>query len=57
MTEEDLEICAGTGTCVCHNCSSNFRLRSGMLPLMELVVQSRRMSSGSSANSVGIVPV
>lgn len=36
MTEEDIEICAGTGTCICHNCSSNLRLRSGVLPLMEL---------------------
>ena len=26
MTEEDIEICADTGTCICHNCSSNFRL-------------------------------
>ncbi|MDF1856067.1 amidohydrolase family protein [Pseudooceanicola sp.] len=33
VTEEDLEIAAHTGTCVCHNCSSNFRLRSGVAPL------------------------
>lgn len=33
VTEEDIEIAASTGTCVCHNCSSNFRLRSGVAPL------------------------
>ena len=36
MCEGDIEIAAATGTCVCLNCSSNFRLRSGVLPLMEL---------------------
>ncbi len=33
LTEEDIEIAASTGTCICHNCSSNFRLRSGVAPL------------------------
>lgn len=31
-TEEDFEILAGTGTCVCCNASSNLRLRSGIAP-------------------------
>jgi cytosine/adenosine deaminase-related metal-dependent hydrolase len=52
MTEEDIEICAGTGTCVCHNCSSNFRLRSGVLPLMEL--QKRGMTVGMGIDEAGI---
>lgn len=52
MTEEDIEICAGTGTCVCHNCSSNFRLRSGVLPLMEL--QKRGMTVGMGMDEAGI---
>jgi 5-methylthioadenosine/S-adenosylhomocysteine deaminase len=33
MTEEDIELCAGTGTRLCHNCSSNFRLKSGVAPV------------------------
>lgn len=33
LTEEDVEIAADTGTCICHNCSSNFRLRSGVAAL------------------------
>jgi 5-methylthioadenosine/S-adenosylhomocysteine deaminase len=33
LTEEDIEMVAHTGTCICHNCSSNLRLRSGVAPL------------------------
>jgi cytosine/adenosine deaminase-related metal-dependent hydrolase len=33
MTEADIELCAHTGTHVCHNCSSNFRLKSGVAPV------------------------
>lgn len=33
LNEEDIDIVADTGTCICHNCSSNFRLRSGLAPL------------------------
>lgn len=52
MTEEDIEICAGTGTCICHNCSSNLRLRSGVLPLMELT--QRAMTVGMGIDEAGI---
>ncbi|WAC26097.1 amidohydrolase family protein [Ancylobacter sp. SL191] len=33
MSEEDMEICAHTGTRICHNCSSNLRLKSGTAPV------------------------
>ena len=33
MSEDDIALCAHTGTMVCHNCSSNFRLKSGIAPL------------------------
>lgn len=33
LNESDIERVAATGTCICHNCSSNFRLRSGIAPL------------------------
>lgn len=52
MTEEDIEICADTGTCICHNCSSNFRLRSGTLPLMKL--QNRGITVGLGMDEAGI---
>lgn len=33
MTDSDIELCADTGTRICHNCSSNLRLKSGIAPL------------------------
>ena len=33
LNEEDIELVAANGVCICHNCSSNFRLRSGIAPL------------------------
>ncbi len=33
LNEKDIDRLAETGTCVCHNCSSNFRLRSGLAAL------------------------
>ena len=39
LNEKDIERLAETGTCVCHNCSSNFRLRSGVAALNRLEAQ------------------
>jgi cytosine/adenosine deaminase-related metal-dependent hydrolase len=36
LTEADIDLVARTGTCVCTNCSSNFRLRSGIAPVNQL---------------------
>lgn len=36
LNEADIDRLAETGTCVCHNCSSNFRLRSGLAALNHL---------------------
>jgi hypothetical protein len=33
LSEGDLDKLAATGTHICHNCSSNFRLPSGVAPL------------------------
>jgi cytosine/adenosine deaminase-related metal-dependent hydrolase len=33
MSEDDIDLCAHTGTHICHNCSSNFRLKSGLAPV------------------------
>ena len=33
LNERDIDQIAETGTCICHNCSSNFRLRSGLAAL------------------------
>lgn len=39
MTEDDIALCAATGTRICHNCSSNFRLKSGMAPVNRFLAQ------------------
>ena len=36
FTEGDIEIAADTGTHICHNASSNLRLRSGIAPVNQL---------------------
>ncbi len=36
LNGKDIDRLAETGTCVCHNCSSNFRLRSGVAALNRL---------------------
>ena len=35
LNEKDIDRLAETKSCVCHNCSSNFRLRSGLAALNE----------------------
>ena len=52
MTEEDVEIVAHTRTCVCHNCSSNFRLRSGLAPVNAMA--RRGIFTGLGLDEAGI---
>jgi len=52
MDEEDVEIVSGTMTCVCHNCSSNFRLRSGLAPINAL--SRRNVTIGLGLDEAGI---
>ncbi len=46
MTEADIELCAATGTHVCHNCSSNFRLKSGLAPVNRFLARGIRVALG-----------
>ncbi|MBC7499040.1 MAG: amidohydrolase family protein [Herminiimonas sp.] len=52
LTQEDIEIAADTGTCLCHNCSSNFRLRSGVAPLNAF--EAKGMTVGIGLDEAGI---
>jgi len=52
LTEEDIEIIAATKTCVCHNCSSNFRLRSGIAPLN--MYAAKGVTTGMGMDEAGI---
>jgi cytosine/adenosine deaminase-related metal-dependent hydrolase len=46
LNEDDIELTADTGTRVCHNASSNLRLRSGVLPLNRLIERGVRVGMG-----------
>jgi 5-methylthioadenosine/S-adenosylhomocysteine deaminase len=52
LTEEDVELVAHSKTCVCHNCSSNFRLRSGVAPINALA--QRGVTIGMGLDEAGI---
>lgn len=46
FTEDDIEIVADTGTHVCHNPSSNLRLRSGVAPVNHLEARGVNVALG-----------
>jgi 5-methylthioadenosine/S-adenosylhomocysteine deaminase len=46
LTEADIELVASTGTMVCHNASSNLRLRSGVAPVNPLLAHGVRVALG-----------
>ena len=52
VTERDLDLMAETKSCVCHNCSSNFRLCSGIAPLHEFL--GRGLTVGLGIDEAGI---
>ena len=52
LNESDIELLAATGTCVCHNCSSNFRLRSGGAPLN--VLEAKGVTTAIGLDEAGI---
>jgi cytosine/adenosine deaminase-related metal-dependent hydrolase len=46
LSEEDIELVAETGTCICHNASSNLRLQSGICPLNHFAERGVRVALG-----------
>ena len=52
LTERDIELLADTGTHVCHNASSNLRLRSGIAPVNRL--EARGVSVAIGIDEAGI---
>jgi 5-methylthioadenosine/S-adenosylhomocysteine deaminase len=52
LSEADIARLAETGTCVCHNCSSNFRLRSGVAALN--VLEARGINTAIGMDEAGI---
>jgi cytosine/adenosine deaminase-related metal-dependent hydrolase len=52
LNERDIDRLAETGTCICHNCSSNFRLRSGVAPLN--VFEAKGINTAIGLDEAGI---
>ncbi len=52
LNAHDIDILAQTGTCVCHNCSSNFRLRSGVAALN--VLEAKGVTTAMGLDEAGI---
>jgi cytosine/adenosine deaminase-related metal-dependent hydrolase len=52
LSESDIARVAETGTCVCHNCSSNFRLRSGVAALN--VLEANGVNTAIGMDEAGI---
>lgn len=46
LTEDDVERIAASGTCICHNASSNLRVRAGIAPLNEFARRGIRTAIG-----------
>ena len=52
LTEPEIALLAQSGTCLCHNCSSNFRLRSGIAPLNRFLAHG--ITTGLGLDEAGI---
>ena len=46
LTDDDIELIASSGTTVCHNASSNLRLRSGLAPIRRLAERGVNVAIG-----------
>ena len=46
LTEDDIDLVVETGTMICHNASSNLRLRSGVAPLNHFLARGVRVALG-----------
>jgi cytosine/adenosine deaminase-related metal-dependent hydrolase len=53
MTEREMDVCAATGTSVCHNAASNLRLRVGILPAARLLEKGVNVSIGMDGTTLG----
>jgi cytosine/adenosine deaminase-related metal-dependent hydrolase len=52
LNQRDIDRVAETGTCICHNCSSNFRLRSGVAALN--VFEAKGINTAIGLDEAGI---
>lgn len=46
MSEDDIRLSAASGVHICHNCSSNFRLKSGIAPVNRFMAEEVKVAIG-----------
>ncbi len=51
LTEQDIDTVAQSGTTVCHNASSNLRLKSGIAPVNSMVSKGVNLAMGTDSTS------
>ena len=52
LTEEDMELLAQTGTSICHNSSSNLRLKSGVAPVNPMLARGVNVAMGTDSTGI-----
>ncbi len=52
LNDEEMRICAATGTSVCHNASSNLRLRVGIMPATRMLEHGVNVSLGIDGTGI-----
>jgi cytosine/adenosine deaminase-related metal-dependent hydrolase len=52
LTDEELELAAATGLTICHNASSNLRLKSGVAPVGRMVERGVRVAIGMDSTAL-----
>ena len=52
LNEDDMALCAETGTSVCHNPSSNLRLHNGIAPIARMLEMGTPVALGMDSNTL-----
>ncbi len=52
LTEADIELLAGSGTTVCHNPSSNLRLKNGIAPVNAMLARGINVAMGTDSTAI-----
>ena len=52
LTDQDIDIMAGTGTTACHNPSSNLRLKNGIAPVNAMLEKGMNVALGTDSTSI-----
>ena len=52
LSREDIDLLAGSGATVCHNASSNLRLKNGIAPVNELLALGVNVAMGTDSTAI-----